>query len=66
MISNEVNETIRICRNEEEIVKKMDLLNSIINHLSIRNSIKINSFITKDYINFVLDQIEYKFVKNNR
>ena len=66
MISNEIDETIRICRNEEEIVKKMDLLNSIINHLSIRNSIKINSFITKDYINFVLDQIEYKFVKNNR
>ena len=53
MISNEIDETIRICRNEEEIVKKMDLLNSIINHLSIRNSIKINSFITKDYINFV-------------
>lgn len=66
MISNEVNETIRICRNEEEVDRKIDLLNSIINHLSIRNTIKINSLITKDYINFVLDQIEYRFVKNNR
>lgn len=66
MISNEVSETIRICRNEEEVDRKIDLLNSIINHLSIRNTIKINSLITKDYINFVLDQIEYRFVKNNR
>ena len=64
MISNNINETIRICRNEEEIDRKMDLLNSIINHLSIRNSIKINSLITKDYINSVLDQIEYKIEKN--
>lgn len=57
MISNEVNETIRICRNEEEVDRKIDLLNSVINHLSIRNSIKTNSLITKEYINFVLDQI---------
>ena len=64
MISNNINETIRICRNEEEIDRKMDLLNSIINHLSIRNSIKINSLITKDYINSMLDQIEYKIEKN--
>jgi hypothetical protein len=63
MISNNISETIRICRNEEEVDRKMDLLNSIINHLSIRNSIKINSLITKDYINSVLDQIEYQFVK---
>ncbi|HEX2409167.1 MAG TPA: hypothetical protein VHJ38_18350 [Nitrososphaeraceae archaeon] len=66
MIANEVSETIRICRNEEEVDRKMDLLISIINYLSIWNNIKINSLITKDYINFVLDQIEYKFVKNNR
>ena len=58
MITNEVSETIRICRNEVE--KKWDLLIAIINHLSIRNYLKINSFITKDYINFVLDQIEYR------
>ena len=64
MISNNISETIRICRNEEEIDRKMDLLNSIIKHLSIRNSIKINSLITKDYINSMLDQIESKFVKN--
>ena len=64
MITNEVSETIRICRNEEEVDIKIDLLNSIINHLSIRNSIKINSLITKDYINSVLDQIEYKIEKN--
>ena len=66
MIANEVSKTIRICRNEEEVDRKMDLLISIINYLSIWNNIKINSLITKDYINFVLDQIEYKFVKNNR
>ncbi len=66
MIANEVSETIRICRNEEEVDRKMDLLISIINYLSMWNNIKINSLITKDYINFVLDQIEYKFVKNNR
>jgi hypothetical protein len=59
MITNEVSETIRICRNEE-VEKKWDLLIEIINHLSIRNYLKINSFITKDYINFVLDQIEYR------
>lgn len=59
MITNEVSETIRICRNEE-VEKKWDLLIAIINHLSIRNYLKINSFITKDYINFVLDQIEYR------
>ena len=59
MIKNEVSETIRICRNEE-VEKKWDLLIAIINHLSIRNYLKINSFITKDYINFVLDQIEYR------
>ena len=41
MISNNINETIRICRNEEEIDRKMDLLNSIINHLSIMNSLKL-------------------------
>ena len=64
MISNNIGETIRICRNEEEVDIKIDLLNSIINHLSIRNSIKINSLITKDYINSVLDQIEYKIEKN--
>ena len=66
MIANEVSKTIRICRNEEEVNRIMDLLISIINYLSIWNNIKINSLITKDYINFVLDQIEYKFVKNNR
>lgn len=66
MIANKVSETIRICRNEEEVDRKMDLLISIINYLSMWNNIKINSLITKDYINFVLDQIEYKFVKNNR
>lgn len=66
MIANEVSKTIRICRNEEEVDRIMDLLISIINYLSIWNNIKINSLITKDYINFVLDQIEYKFVKNNR
>ena len=52
MITNEVSETIRICRNEE-VEKKWDLLIAIINCLSIRNYLKINSFITKDYINFV-------------
>lgn len=63
MITTEVSETIRICRNEEEVEKKWDLLIAIINHLSIRNNLKINSFITKDYINFVLDQIEYRLFK---
>ena len=60
MITNEVSETIRICRNEEEVENKWDLLIAIINHLSIRNNLKIDSFITKDYINFVMDQIEYR------
>lgn len=63
MITTEVSETIRICRNEEEVEKKWDLLIAIINHLSIRNNLKINSFITKNYINFVLDQIEYRLFK---
>jgi len=66
MIANEVCETIRICRNEEEIEKKWVLLLSVINNLPVRNNLKINSFITKNYINFVLDQIEYNFFKNNR
>jgi hypothetical protein len=66
MITNEVTETIKICRNEEEVEKKWDILISIINHLPIRNNLKLNSLITKDYINFVLDQIEYNFFKNHQ
>ena len=51
---------IRICRYEDDVDKKVLLLLRIDNLLPKKNKLKIPSFVTRDYIDLVLNEIEKK------
>ena len=59
-ITEKLENTIRMCRYEDDVDKKVVLLLMIDNLLPYRNKLKIPSYVTRDYINLVLNEIEKK------
>jgi len=59
-ITEKLESIIRICRYEDDIDKKVVLLLLIDNLLSNKNKLKIPSYVTRDYIDVVLNELEKK------
>lgn len=59
-ITEKLENIIRICRYEDDVDKKVLLLLRIDNLLPKKNKLKIPSFVTRDYIDLVLNEIEKK------
>ncbi|MGE5782164.1 MAG: hypothetical protein ACM31J_04820 [Nitrososphaerales archaeon] len=59
-ITEKLENIIRICRYEDDVDKKVLLLLRIDNLLPKKNKLKFPSFVTRDYIDLVLNEIEKK------
>ena len=60
VITEKLQNIIRICRYEDDVDKKIVLLLLIDNLLPNKNKLKIPSYVTRDYIDLVLNEIEKK------
>jgi hypothetical protein len=59
-ITEKLENIIRICRYEDDVDKKVVLLLLIDSLLPNTNKLKIPSYLTRDYIDLVLNELEKK------
>ncbi|MGB9169033.1 MAG: hypothetical protein WCB31_08920 [Nitrososphaeraceae archaeon] len=59
-ITEKLENIIRICRYEDDVDKKVGLLLLIDNLLPNKYKLKIPSYVTRDYIDVILNEIEKK------
>jgi hypothetical protein len=59
-ITENLENIIRICRYEDDVDKKVLLLLRIDNLLPKKNKLKIPSYVTRDYIDVILNELEKK------
>jgi hypothetical protein len=59
-ITEKLENIIRICRYEDDVDKKVVLLLLIDSLLPNTNKLKIPSYVTRDYIDLVLNELEKK------
>ena len=59
-ITEKLEDIIRICRYEDDVDKKVVQLLLIDNLLPNKNKLKIPSYVTRDYIDVILNELEQK------